>query len=33
VLEITGLNRAFRFASASKPVDADEIFVAETQPE
>jgi anti-anti-sigma factor len=33
VLEITGLNRAFQFASASEPVDADEIYVAETQPE
>jgi anti-sigma B factor antagonist len=33
VLEITGLNRAFRFASASGPADADEVHVAETQPE
>jgi anti-anti-sigma factor len=33
VLEITGLNRAFQFASASEPADADEIHVAETQPE
>jgi anti-anti-sigma regulatory factor len=33
VLEITGLNRAFQFASASEPAEADEIYVAETQPE
>jgi anti-sigma B factor antagonist len=33
VLEITGLDRAFQFASASEQADADEIRVAETQPE
>ena len=33
VLEITGLNRAFHFDSASEPADPDEVHVGETQPE
>jgi anti-anti-sigma factor len=33
VLEITGLNRAFHFASASEPADGAEVHVGETQQE